>query len=148
MLHLGSSRSVRPAGFGGRPGPLTTDDLDCGIAFASRPSGLTFHYKYNAKNQADHGEVEILVMDAEGNILSNARQDLDSRDQYEEVTLPLSYARGSSKAGKIYVRFLSTNVSNALEKDAAWLNGPGFMNLSRGEYSGSTLFVDEITLNY
>lgn len=148
LFHLGATRTTRPSGYGDRSGYLDTDDLDCGIAIASRPASLSFWYKYSAKNSSDHGEVLFRVIDNSGNTIAEAKRDLGAQDSYTQVTLPLTYNANSAKAAKVYVRFLSTNVADALTKSSSWLNGPGFGNLSRGEYSGSTLFIDDVTFNY
>lgn len=147
MLHLGSNREVRPSGYTDRSGPLNTDDLNCGIEFASRPSSLSFWYKYTAKNSSDHGEALVQVLDASGNVLASAITNLAAQSVYTQVTLNLSYT-SKVKAAKVYVRFLSTNISDALTKSSSWLSGPGFANTSRGTYMGSQLYIDDVTFNY
>lgn len=151
MLHLGADRTARPEGYGDshRGGPLTTADLNCGIAFTSRPTALQFMYKYTPKNSADHGEALVEVIDADGAVITSKVVNLgNAGDNYTSSTLTLDYPAKAAKAAKLYVRFLSTNVADALNKDSSWLNGPGWGNLSRGEYSGSTLYIDEVTLTY
>lgn len=148
LLHLGATRTARPAGYTGISGPLTTDDLDCGIPFESRPASLSFWYKYVPKNAADHGHVLVELYDAAGNVIASASKDLAKQgDSYAEVVLPLNYV-SDAKAAKVYVRFLSTNVPDALTKNSSWLTGPGFGNLSRGEYRGSDLYIDDVVFNY
>lgn len=147
LLHLGDNRSSRPSGYTDRPGPLNTDDLNCGISFASRPSSLSFWYKYTAKNSSDHGEALVQVIDASGNVLASAVTNLGAQSTYTQVTLNLSYT-SAVKAAKIYVRFLSTNVSDALTKNSSWLSGPGFANTSRGTYMGSQLYIDDVVFSY
>lgn len=148
LLHLGASRTTRPSGYGDRSGYLLTDDLDCGIAFASRPASVSFWFKYSAKNSSDHGLARAFVYDAAGNIIAQGSLELSAQGSYAERTIPLSYNQGAAKAAKLYVCFQSTNVADALTKNDSWLNGPGWGNLDRGEYSGSTLFIDDVTLNY
>lgn len=150
LLHLGASRSARPDGYGNREGALTTDDLDCGIAFASRPSSLSFRYKYSPKNSEDNGLAEFWVKDAAGNVIASGTQNLAAAGSYTLVTIPMTYAGpGTSKAAKIYVKFLSTNDRRFLEKNNANFSGPGFGgDWGRGTYMGSQLYIDDITLNY
>lgn len=149
LLHLGSSRTSRPDGFGSVSGPLSTDDLDCGIEFASRPSAVSFWYKYSPKNSEDKGSAKAVVYDASGNIIAEGSLALDKADQYSEISIPLNYSAGSAKAAKIYVCFMSTNNENALKKDKNWLTPPPFGGSGgNAEYHGSTLFIDEVTLNY
>lgn len=149
LLHLGASRTSRPDGFGSISGPLSTDDLDCGIEFASRPSAVSFWYKYSPKNSEDKGSAKAVVYDASGNIIAEGSLALDKADQYSEISIPLNYSAGSAKAAKIYVCFMSTNNENALKKDKNWLTPPPFGGSGgNAEYHGSTLFIDEVTLNY
>ena len=147
LYHLGATRSSRPSSYSGTAGPLNTDDLDCGVAFTSRPSSLKFWFKYDAKNGADKGQAYIWIKDANGNVIATATRELSSQSSYTQVELPLTYT-SSAKAAKIYVRFMSTVVEDAVARKSGWLSGPGFANLSRGTYMGSTLYIDDIELTY
>lgn len=151
LLHLGASRTARPAGYsdGVLAGPLNTNDLNCGIAFASRPSAVTFWYKYAAKNSADTGIATAYVYDASGNIIASGSLALGSQGSYVQKSIPLTYADGAPKAAKIYVCFMSTNNANALKKDSSWLTPPPFGgSAGSAEYYGSRLYIDDIALSY
>ncbi|MDE6555999.1 MAG: DUF4493 domain-containing protein [Duncaniella sp.] len=148
LLHLGSSRSVRPTGYNGVSGSLETSDLDCGIYFASRPVSMTFYYKYSPKNSADRGQALYELYDAQGNIIASKVEELSSASDYTEKTFTFNYPLNTPKAAKLYVRFLSTCKSDALTKSSSWFTPPSFGNLSDGTYMGSQLWIDEVTLNY
>lgn len=148
LLHLGSSRTTRPSGFSDRTGTLETTDLDCGIDFASRPSAVSFWYKYAEKNSADYGLAKAYVYDAAGNVIAQGTADLVSAGSYVQKSIPLTYAQGAAKAAKIYICFLSTHSTDFLAKSNDYLNAPAFANLSRGEYYGSRLYLDDVTLDY
>ena len=148
LLHLGASRTTRPEGYSSISGSLTTTDLDCGIEFASRPSSVKFWYKYEAKNAGDHGVATAYVSDASGNVIAEGSVELGAQASYTEKVINFSYNAGAEKAAKIYLCFLSTNVADALKKDKNWITPPSFANVTRGEWYGSRLYVDEITLNY
>lgn len=149
LLHLGDSRTGRPGNYSDRPGPLNTDDLECGVAFASRPSSISFWYKYSAKHADDRGVVLVWVKDSEGNIIASAERELSAYDSYTKQTLDLNYGADASKCAKLYIRFMSTNKQNAVNRTSGWLTGPGFMGQGgRGTYMGSQLYIDDITLNY
>lgn len=147
LLHLGASRTIRPEGFKSTFGSLGTDDLDCGMEFASRPSAVTFWYKYSARNSADQGLAEVWVKDAAGNIIASGSQYL-SATSYTQVSIPLSYAAGAPKGAKIYVKFLSTADSKFLTDSKDYFSAPPFANLSDGKYEGSLLYIDDIELTY
>lgn len=135
LLHLGANRETRASNI------HETTDLDCGIAFTSRPTSMSFYYKYQPKNSSDTGEALIRVIDANGNTIAEAKMDLDKRDAYgDSITLPLTYPNNAAKAAKLYVRFLSSNKTPG-GKDGNWIN-------YGNPHTGSVLYIDEITLNY
>lgn len=156
LLHLGSPRTSRPAGYGQNDnktndtstGPVTTDDLNCGYAFASRPSALSFWYKYSPKNGNDRGYAEIWVKDASGNILSRQTLNLEAAGDFTQKTITLNYTRGCAKGATIYVKFLSSYDMEYIKRTNDNLSGPGRANLSNGKYLGSQLWIDDINLVY
>lgn len=148
LLHLGSSRSARPNGVTGVSGTLKTEDLTCGIAFASRPSSISFKYKYSPKNSADKGLAEYWIKDASDNVLASGSLTLDAASEYTTKTFAPAWSKGTAKGAKLYIKFLSTNSTDFLTKTDANLSGPGLANLSWGMYLGSQLYIDDITLTY
>ena len=135
-LHLGSS----PAS--------ASEAVNYGISFGSRPSSLSFNYKYSPKNSADYGYAEIWVKDVNGNVLAQKTADLFSEANYTTVTLDLTYAENSAKAASICVIFRSSNNPDCQTISNDNLSKPNFGNLSDGTYMGAQLFIDDVTLNY
>lgn len=156
LLHIGATRTARPAGYsaddnktnGTSTGPLTTDDLQTGMEFSSRPSSMSFWYKYSPKNGSDKGVAEIYVKDAAGNVISSKTINLDAATSFTEITLPLEYASKAPKCGTIYVKFLSSCSKEFVDRTNDNFSGPGFANLSDGTFMGSQLWIDEVKLNY
>lgn len=157
LLHLGATRTARPVGYGSddnksngsSAGPVSTDDLDCGIAFASRPSSLVFQYKYSPKNSADRGYAEISVIDALGRKIVTKTLLLQASSSWQTARLDLEYPIGALKASKLYVKFLSSYDMEYFKRTDANFSGPGFGgNLGKGTFMGSQLYIDEITLAY
>lgn len=156
LLHLGSTRSARPAGYGSNDnmsngsstGPITTEDLDCGIAIESRPSVLSFWYKYSPKNSADHGLAEVFIYATDGSLIAQGTLNLAATTTYTQQTINFSYPAGTPKAAKIYVKFLSSNSMDYVKRSDANYSGPGFGNLSRGTFMGAQLYIDDIELTY
>ena len=145
LLHLGQSRESRD-GNSSQAGSLSTDDLDCGIAFASRPSSLSFKYKYSNKNSNDKGYAEIWLKDASGKTIASGTMNLDPASGYTEKSIALNYPAGAAKGAKLYIKFLSTNDSGFLTKSSDNLS---FGSISRSsKHIGSQLYIDDITLNY
>jgi hypothetical protein len=148
LLHLGSSRSSRPSDHTSTTGSLATDDLSTGMSITSRPTSLSFWYKYTQRNSSDHGVVEVYVYDAAGNIIATGSDSLGAASAYTQSTIALSYSRTNVKAAQIYVKFLSTYSEDYLTKTSANLTAPSFGNLSTGTYMGSQLYLDDLSLNY
>ena len=168
LLHLGANRYSRPDGYGDNdnvveysyrailvnvnatssPGPVTTDDLDCGISFKSRPSTLNFQYKYFPKNPNDRGYVEIWVKDAAGNIISKQTDLLIPTSDYTSKKLTLTYPVDAAKAQKLYIKFLSSYNMDFIKLSNDNFSGPGAANTTNGTYMGSQLYLDEISLGY
>lgn len=143
LLHLGSSRTTRPSGYGDRTGYLNTDDLDCGIAFSSRPKSLSFYYKYTSQNSNDRGFAEIWVKDANGRIVATKNVSLAHASDWTQANIELDYPFGSEKGSKIYVRFQSTNQAACLEK-----NETNFTLHTAQAFVASHLYIDDIELIY
>lgn len=143
LLHLGASRTTRPSGYGDRSGSLNTDDLDCGIAFSSRPKSLSFYYKYTSKNSDDKGFAEIWVKDANGRIVATKSANLALASDWSHANIELDYPFGSEKGSKIYVRFQSTNQAACLEK-----NDTNFTMKTASAFVASHLYIDDIELTY
>lgn len=143
LLHLGSNRSSRN-GNSEQAGIISTDDLDCGISFASRPSSLTFKYKYLNKNSEDKGYAEIWIKDASGNILASGNLLLEPASSYQDKTIQLNYKAGAAKGAKLYIKFLSTYDKKFLVKSLDNISFPS----TGSKLIGSQLYIDDITLNY
>ncbi len=117
-----------------------------GHAFPSRPSSLTFQYKY-VQHQDDQFHVYMYVADSEGNII--ASKDFvggtATEGGWTNMTIPFDYTVFNKKAAKIYVCFRSTELADAdikYEKKNITVLGEG-----KG-YVGSQLFLDDLVLNY
>lgn len=148
LLHLGSSRSKRPDNCTGREGVISTDDLDCGIAFNSRPDAVSFWYKYEAVNSNDKGYAEVWVKDAVGNIIATKSVQLPAVSSFTQITLDLDFGWNMSKAAKIYVKFLSSYSQNFLKRDDKFINPTTNSTNVNGQWLGSKLYIDDIELIY
>lgn len=118
-----------------------------GYAFASRPSAISFAYKYQPKNSSDWGVVEIEIKDNEDQTLVKKEEKLYSQSSYVVKEIRLDYSL-ASKAAKIYMKFKSSGNSECWEINSTNLTPPPAMNLSDGEYVGSQLYIDDVELIY
>lgn len=119
-----------------------------GIPFASRPKSVSFWYKYAARSSEDYGRAWIKVLDTSGNVIAENQADL-KQTSYTQVTLECNYNIPFSKATSLQITFLSSghpDVTN--KKDKNWMTCPSFGNLSDGRFTGSSLYIDDVVLNY
>lgn len=133
-----------------------------GKAFSSRPSSLTFEYKYTPLNQ-EQAQVDIQVFDASGNLLSGMTEYLSAVPDKttKKVNLP-AYPFGK-KAAKIYVCFRSTkegvipaiNIPTGSDLNEHLSNGLPTSGTSsvndlafHAVAKGSVLVIDNVALGY
>lgn len=127
----------------------STQEAEYGIPFSSRPSGFSFYYKYNPKNE-DYFVAKVVVLAIDGNVIAEAqlkREEAVASDDFVLRRVFLNYADngGKLKANEIYILFQSGSKANA-NRDC--LDYPSFGNLSKEEFLGSQLYVDEVELFY
>ena len=100
------------------------------------------------KNPADYGAVTIWLKDNAGNVIATGSQSNLDAANYTKVTVPLSYVENPGKAAQIYVEFVSSGHPDWNTRNKDWFEVPSFGNLSDGKFQGSSLFIDDIVLNY
>lgn len=123
-----------------------------GMDFTSRPSSLTFWYKYVPSNPLDKGYAELTLYAADGSTIATSVLNLDATDVYTQKTLALTYPLNGSKASKISVIFRSTNAGDTFlnAQDIPQITSSGILGTTNlaGYYVGSKLYIDDVQLNY
>lgn len=143
QLHLGSS----PTQFVNTSGESYDGVIDYGYPFSSRPSSLSFWYKYQPKNSNDYGYAEIWLKSADGKIIAKETRNLTRADQYTEVVMNLPYTV-KQKAAKICVIFRSSANPDCYAINESNLTYPEFAASKDTQTVGSQLYIDDVTLNY
>ena len=119
-----------------------------GYVFNSRPSSLSFYYKYVTKD--DHFLAEIVVQNRNGDVVTElgrgSFRDGANVDSYSHLVVPVVYNKDNAnlKATHIYILFKSGDKTD----NSTLIEVPPFANLSDGKYVGSQLYVDDIELIY
>lgn len=91
------------------------------------------------------------VLDASGNVIAEKEIQLTTVDSYQKITLDLStiYAVPCASAANIQIGFLSSGYDGVeSQNNSDWLSRPAFGNLSDGRFTGSSLYIDDIKLNF
>lgn len=143
QLHLGSS----PTQFVNTSGESYDGVIDYGYPFSSRPSSLSFWYKYQPKNSNDYGYAEIWLKSADGKIIAKETRNLTRADAYTEVVMNLPYTV-KQKAAKICVIFRSSANPDCYAINESNLTYPGFAASKDTQTVGSQLYIDDVTLIY
>lgn len=115
-----------------------------GHAFASRPSRLTFYYKY-APTDGDKFFVDAWVKAADGTVLATAQETAGpAADTWTLYSLPFTYKVFDKKAASIYVRFSSCYGDGHVDTDSKFRLGEETVKA----HAGSFLKLDDIELIY
>lgn len=138
------------------------EEREDGVAWNTRPSGLTFDYKYAPVND-EEGEAYIIVLSASNEVLASSTVALGSSAQSKSTTIDLSGYPFGSRADRIMVGFKSTRTGltpavniptgDALNDNVAkWNNFTQNVSLPDNEYkavaTGSTLTISNVKLIY
>lgn len=122
-----------------------------GYQHTSRPKSLSFYAKYSTvkAGNGDFGVAEIRLLDASRQVIAQGGEcHIAESGDYVQYKLDVVYPAGAAKAAFIEVNFYSSGNPSALSKNKNFLSDPGFGNYTDGEYVGSQLYVDDITLEY
>lgn len=118
-----------------------------GIDFTSRPRGFSFVYKYvNPMKGSDEFVAEMVVVDEKGEKAFQEFKSSHVTSEWEKITVYVDYSKKITKATKMYIRFVSGK-----KEDYKYADFPiqaSNTNLSNGEYTGSHLYIDNVTLIY
>lgn len=115
-----------------------------GHAFASRPSRLTFYYKY-APTSGDKFFVDAWVKAADGTVLATAQETAGpAADTWTLYSLPFEYKVFDKKAASIYVRFSSCYGDGHVDTDSKFRLGEESVKA----HAGSFFKLDDIELIY
>lgn len=128
-----------------------------GIAFASRPSSLSFSYAYAPLN-GEQAEVVIKLIDASGNVISEKTDLLSAASSLTGHTVALPAYPFGAKAAKLVLGFRSTRSgvtpSINIPSGSALNEGQGLGNKTIGANTyhalavGSVLTLDNVQLGY
>lgn len=143
--------------FGDANGSKDTYTEEKNASFNSRPTALTFYYKYAPYN-SDAWSVHIELLDENKNvIIQNEKTSSETKGDWAQETVSLNYADGTTyaKCKYIYVIFKSTINEGAnmpyreiTQTFYVLENGSLSAHTYEPAYVGSILTIDDISLVY
>lgn len=142
ILGTGKNRGIFYVGSTADNGTMTE-----GREWNSRPSQLTFMYKYESYDN-EHFGVYIELLSEDGTVIAS-EQFLStagvSVSSYEKAEIMLNYINSSLKASKIQIRFVSVADGESVNTRKQTISIPAG---SYKIYGGSVLTIDDISLIY
>lgn len=127
-----------------------TETINLGRPFASRPTSLTFDYKY-APEGSESFRVLVVVENRDGGKTTELARGLFESNaavgSFKSHTLNLTYFNTKLKATHAYVYFLSSTAANPAKHNVKGSQG-AFAGYSDSRFVGSVLNVDNIVFNY
>lgn len=131
-----------------------TEVYNEGYSFSSRPSKMTFQYKYISKvdKTTDKGYVRVILKNDEETIFETY-QELDHTTNILTKSIDFNYPQNCKKATSICVMFCSSKSGVSMSQSVE-NSGISHHNIGVEEYknqccvSGSELYIDNIKLEY
>lgn len=122
-----------------------------GHSFSSRPSSLSFWYKYKPYNE-DAFKVVVSLKNGDEEIATGVYEPTQSSvedNAYQRATVEFNYSTTNSKATTICVQFLASNKEELSGNDFAWGTTIDYPTI--GDWTvhmGSVLKIDDLSLIY
>lgn len=126
------------------------ETFDYGRSFTSRPTSLSFDYKFTSHNSEAFKAYVVIENRAGGKTTRLAYGELVSNtnvSNFTNTTIRLNYSNLTLKATHAYIVFISSNAENpGVSKHQGSKNA--FKGNSDSKYIGNVLTVDNIEFNY
>lgn len=136
-----------------------TEHRKDGVSFASRPSSMSFDYKYTSVSN-EYGEATVSVISSDGTVLASGELSLTATSDMVTKTIDLNYSAScfGKKAVELRICFKSTKGSTVNVpipsniQDVTNTTGLGGQTISTNNYKslcvGSVLTVDNVRVLY
>ena len=121
-----------------------------GRPFTSRPTALTFMYKFAGVNSESFKAYVVVENRNGGKVTELGRAELVSnqdKSSYTTATLPIKYTNTKMKATHAYVVFISSTADSPSVKPVKGSKG-AFQGYTDARYIGNVLDVDNIIFTY
>lgn len=122
-----------------------------GVRFGSRPSSLNGYFKYapDSSSPNDVGFVKVELINDAGEapvVIAEASMSLGTSPDFITFHLPIEYNIIGIKATKLKILFSSSMSYGSIEEEDA--NVPVSADIPEAKYTGSTLWIDNLTFSY
>lgn len=127
-----------------------TETFNYGRPFTSRPTALTFMYKFASVNSESFKAYVVIENRDGGNVTELGRGELisnEDKSNFVSVTIPINYTNTKLKATHAYVVFISSTSANPQTNAVKGSQG-AFQGYTDARYIGNVLNVDNISFTY
>lgn len=121
-----------------------------GHSFGSRPTSMSFYYKFDCHDSPF--AAEIVLYDAAGEEIASGKYTSGTSDvsSWTRAEVPLDYTFTNKKVSKIYIRFVSSSTGSTESRDIKLkvLDSNGSAYTTEDIHAGNVVWLDYVQLNY
>jgi hypothetical protein len=121
-----------------------------GHAFSSRPSAMSFYYKFDCHDSPF--AAEIALYDVSGEEIAAGKYTSGTSDvsSWKKAEIPLEYVYTNKKVSKIYIRFVSSSTGSKASRNLQLnvLNSNGSAMTTENVHAGNVVWLDYVQLHY
>lgn len=121
-----------------------------GHSFSSRPTSMSFYYKFDCHDSPF--AAEIVIYDASGEEIASGKYTSGKSDvsSWTKAEIPLDYIFTNKKAAKIYIRFVASSTGSTASRNIKFnvLNANGSAMTTENVHAGNAVWLDYVQLHY
>ena len=131
-------------------GERKNSHISDGHSFGSRPTSMSFYYKFDCHDSPF--AAEIVLYDAAGEEIASGKYTSGTSDvsSWTRAEVPLDYIFTNRKVSKIYIRFVSSSTGSTESRKIKLnvLNSNGSTYTTEDLHAGNVVWLDYVTLHY
>lgn len=131
-------------------GEHANSHISDGHSFSSRPTSMSFYYKFDYHDSPF--AAEIVLYDAAGEEIASGKYTSGTSDvsSWTKAEVPLDYIFTNKRVSKIYIRFVSSSTASTESRKVKLkvLDSGGSTYTTEDLHAGNVVWLDYVLLNY
>lgn len=131
-------------------GEHANSHISDGHSFGSRPTSMSFYYKFDCHDSPF--AAEIVLYDASGEEVASGKYTSGTSDvsSWTKAEIPLEYTFTNKKVSKIYIRFVSSSTGSTASRNLTLnvLDSSGSAYTTENVHAGNVVWLDYVQLHY